>query len=126
MAAQPPKQRGQAMDELLLDRAVGQVLADDCRFERPVAFGIFQRFDEGFGGQSVAERVPPRGLLAVDRPRSRAFERIAAVRLELVRGCHGSLGPGRGGWGVCGFLPVSLAALPAPPLALVSGRGNAP
>jgi hypothetical protein len=47
------------VDKLLLDRALRQVLGDNRRFERPVAFGIFQRFDEGFGGQSMAERVAP-------------------------------------------------------------------
>src|SRR5439155_18839136 len=44
-------------------------------------FATWQLSDR-FGGQSLAERVPPRGFFAVDRPRSRAFQRIAAVRLE--------------------------------------------
>src|SRR6266568_6944058 len=87
------------MRELPFDRGLGQVLRDDSRFEGAIRLRIFERLEDGFGREAVAQGVPPGSVFSVLAARTGAFQRIAAVRLDLLERRHArgtvSTGPAR-------------------------------
>jgi hypothetical protein len=54
-APKPPEERRKAMDELLLDRRLRQILHEDRCLERLVFALALERLDDGLGGESVPE-----------------------------------------------------------------------
>ena len=76
--AKSPEQRREAMNELLLDRRLRQILGDDRVLEGPIPLGILQRLDNGFGSESVPEGITPRPLFPVFGLRARALEGVVA------------------------------------------------
>jgi hypothetical protein len=85
------------MHELPLDRRLRQILRDDRFLEDTVLLWIFQRLDDGLGGQSVLEGVAPGLLFSVLGLWAGARESVAAVCLDMDRltwwSAHPPLGP---------------------------------
>src|SRR5437764_13063578 len=58
--AKTPKERRQAMDELLLHRGLRQIFRDDRVLKGPILLGILLRLDDRLGRASVPDAVTPR------------------------------------------------------------------
>ena len=91
------------MDELLLDRGLGQVLGDDRRFEDPVLVRIFDGLEDGFGRKPVAQGIPARDMFAVCARRPGALKRVEPVGLDLPGRRHARLGAVSASPGVASF-----------------------
>ena len=64
LPAEPPKQRGQTANELLLDRCL-RGLRKDGGLQGAIILGVFQRLKNGIGGERMAQRIAARTIFAV-------------------------------------------------------------
>ena len=67
----------------------GVVIRSNSLLEGLVVLGIFERLDDGLGGQSMANGISRALLFAIFGPGTRAFERVAAIGFDLFKRRHG-------------------------------------
>ena len=91
------------MDELPLDRALGQVLRDDGLFKHPVLIWIFEGLQDGFGREPVSQGIPARDMFAICARRPSAFERVEPIGLYLPGLAHERCGAASAVPGVAAF-----------------------
>ena len=89
-AAQPPQQAGQPQHQFPFYRRLCVIVGDDGGLEGPVVVGIFQRTDDGLGGEAVADSIAAGALLAFLSNRTGAVTGIATVGLDLPEARHGA------------------------------------
>jgi hypothetical protein len=80
---QSPQQRSQAEHKFTFDRSASVVVGDDSCLETAVVVDIFDHLDDGFGAQTVPDRVSPRALFAGLRIWTGASGGIAPVSFDL-------------------------------------------
>jgi hypothetical protein len=88
-----PQQRCKPKHQLALHGSSGVVIRDDGRFECVIVFDVFQSDNDGFGSQSVPNRISPRPPFAILGPRAGASERIASIGLDLSKRGHWFVSP---------------------------------
>ncbi len=95
-AAQPPQQTGEAQYQFPLDGRLRVIVRDDGGLEGSVIIGIFQRTDNGLGGQAMTDGIAAGALLAVLATGTGASSGVAAIGLDLLerghRGLAGAIG----------------------------------
>src|ERR1019366_5679558 len=128
-AAQPPQQAGQPQHQFPFYRRLCVIVGDDGGLEGPVVVGIFQRTDDGLGGEAVADRIAAGALLAFLSNRTGAvtgIARLASICLKLVMARPlkqlASFCDFGGPWGPVRPMLVPTSLLSAVPLADVSPR----
>ena len=95
-AAQPPQQTGEAQYQFPLDGRLCVIVRDDGGLEGSVIIGIFQRTDNGLGGQAMTDGIAAGAPLAVLAIGTGASSGVAAIGLDLLerghRGLAGAIG----------------------------------
>ena len=86
--AQPPQNARQSKHQLALNGRFSVIVGNYCSFEGLVILCILERRNDGLGGKAVAQGIAARTLFALWRRWPGAFERVAAVGLDLLERAH--------------------------------------
>jgi hypothetical protein len=81
----PPQQRRQPQRQLALDGCLALIISDHCGFKSLVILSILQGSDDGFGRQTMADRVAARPPFAFLGPWTGTLLRVPSVSLELAK-----------------------------------------